>query len=806
MLTDIRNAIASLSRAPGFVMAAAFTLALGIGANTAIFSVVNDVLLRDLPYAEPDRLVMIWEERQARSFQNNVISPANFLDWRDRSQSFEGMAGFSDRTYTVTGAGDPEEVPAAAATTNFFSLLGARPLVGRLHGPQDESPEAPLAVVLTHAHWKERYGADPSVIGRSLTLNTFPATIVGVLPEGFNFYVKEASFNRSKAKFWVQSRFDAQSRVRRGRYMAAVGLLKRGVALEAAQAEMSTIAASLATEHPGFNREWGVRLVPVREQVTGEIRPVLLLLFGAVALVLFIACANVANLQLVRATARAREFTMRAALGASRGRLVRLLLVENLLLALAGGALGFVLGGWGLSGLLRVVPADLLPAQTIGLDLRVFSFALAISAVTGLLFGLIPALISSNPRLAEALKDGARGSSGRGRGLRQTFVAAQVALAIVVLIGAGLLVRSFDRLVSSDVGFDSKNLLAARINLPGAMYDEPGKILAFYDAVLGKIRAMPGVTAVTGNTAPPFGGPGPATSFEVQGVKVPEGQEPVTDVRIVISDYFKTLRIPIVQGRDFTPEEFATKRDVVIINETLARKHFPGRNPIGERLIIHMRGPENTPSEIVGVAADVRHKSLDAPAREMTYWPQIELPFGSMTFLVRTEQNPDQLTPALQREVWALDRNIPVNEPRTMEQMMSRTAARACFATVLFSLFASLALVLASLGIYAVVSYKVALETRDIGVRMALGADRARVLRDVLANGATLAAIGVAFGVGTAFAASRVLSAQLYEITPTDPITFIGVPALLLGVAVAACLPAARRAARIEPIAALKED
>ena len=805
-MNDVMAAFRSLLKSPGYTFAAALTLGLGIGANTAIFTAINDVLLRDLPYPEPDRLVMVWEHNLRRDRPMNVVSPANFLDWRERNQSLQDLAGFYDRSFTLTGAGDPEEVRATGVTADFFETLGATAQLGRVITAEDEKPESPLSVVLSHAYWQDRFGSDPAVIGRALTLSGQTARVIGVMPREFGFYVKEASFNQAPPSIWVQARFDAASRVRRGRFMAALGRLKPGVTLEGARAEMEAIASTLEQQHTDFNKDWTVNLVPLREQFIGEIRPALLMVFGAVCLTLFIACANVANLQLVRASAREREFTVRAALGASRSRLVRFLLAESLLLALLGAILGVGLGQAGMTALQGLMPQDLLPGERLGLDPRVMAFTFLISISTGLFFGLIPALAASNPHLAEALKEAGRGvTSARGRWLRQGFVTAQMALALIVLIGAGLLVRGFDRLVSTDIGFDATNLLTARVSLPGSSYPDAVKVRSFYDQLIPRVKALPGVLAVTGNVFAPFAGPGAATSFEIVGRPAPVGQAPVTDVRVVAADYFTTLRIPLREGRDFAPEEYAHRRDVVIINEALARRHFPGRNPIGEKLVINMR-EEAAPSTIVGVVGDIRHQKLDTPAREMVYWPQSELPIPSLTLLIRTAQGPMQMAPALQREVWALDRNLPVAEPRSMEQLMAGTVVRARFAALLFGLFAALATVLAALGIYGVISYKVALETRDIGVRMALGANRTHVLSGVLGDGGRLALFGTALGIAGALGLTRLLASQLYEVSSTDPLTFVGVPAFLMVVATLACLPAALRAAGVDPMSALRDE
>lgn len=806
MPNDFRGALNTLVKAPGFTLAATLTLALGIGANTAIFSVINDVLLQDPPYPEPDRLVMLWEHNLRRDKPMNVVSPANFQDWRERSQSFEAMGGFFDRSFTLTGSGDPENIRATAVTPNVFAILGGQALLGRALTAEDERPDRPLSVVLSHKFWRERFGGDPGIVGRTLILSGTATNVVGVMPSDFGFYVKEASFNGAPPQVWVQARFDAESRQRRGRFMAGLGRLRDGVSLEQARAEMKAIAMSLEQQHIDFNKDWSVNLVPLREQFAGEIRPVLLVVFGAVCLTLFIACANVANLQLVRASARAREFTVRAALGASRHHLIRGLLAESVLLGALGGAMGLALGRSAMAGLHGLMPPDLLPGDPLGLDARVLGFTLLVSVGAGALFGLLPALAASRPDLVEALKDGSRGvTSARTRYLRQGFVTAQVALGLVVLIGAGLLVRSFDRLISADIGFDGRDILTARITLPAGTYSEPAKVRAFFDQLLPRVKAIPGVTAASGNVFAPFSGPGAATSFGVVGREISKGDLPVTDVRIVAPDYFSTLGIPLLQGRDFLSEEHAQARHVVIINESLARRHFAGRNPIGEKLEIHMADPI-IPSVVVGVVGDIRHRSLDSASREMVYWPHAELPIPALTLLIRSAQSPLQLTPSLQREVWALDRSLPVSEPRTMEQLMSATVQRARFATLLFSLFAALALVLSALGIYGVVSYKVMLETRNIGVRMALGADRFRVLRGTLIEGGRLAALGVALGLTGAIALTRLLANQLYEVSSTDPATFLIAPALLLLLTTLACLPAALRAAGVDPIQALRSE
>ena len=805
-MQNLRFALRQLLKAPGFTAVAVLTLALGIGANTAIFSVVNEVLLRDLPYREPQRLVSLWEQKAALGANTNVISPANFIDWREQSTSFSELAGFNDRTYTVTGLAEPEELKATGVTANLFTMLGTTALHGRLFTAADENPESPLMVVLTYEYWQRRFGGDPAVIGRKLILNDNPSTVIGVLPAGFEFYVKEASFNGRPPDVWVQVRFSAASRQRSGRFMGALGQLKPGVSLAQAQAEMAAVAARLAKDYPGFNTGWTVNLVPLKQQLTGEIRPALLVLLGAVGLVLFIACANVANLLLARAAARGPEFALRSALGAARRQLVAQLFTESLLLAAAGGLAGILLAKWGLDALLQLLPADLVNVGHIALNWQVLGFSLAATLLTGLAFGLAPAWIASRPQLLLALKSGAQGSTPASQKLRQGFIVLQIALALVVLIGAGLLGRSFDRLVSTDTGFDPKNLLTVQVQLPGARYDSEAKITGFYRDLLGRVAHLPGVTAASANVFAPFTGPGAATIFKISGrPEMPPGQEPVTDVRIVMPEFFPTLRIAFKAGRDFTALEHDAARHVIIVNETLAKEHFPGRSALGERLLVSMSA-KPVPCEIIGVVADIKHAGLNVEPREMVFWPHAELPLGFATLMVRTGQPPLSLVESIRHELRSLDANIPLTSINTMEQLISGTVARARFATLLFGLFAALALVLAAIGLYGVVSYTVTRQTRDIGIRLALGASRARVTGEVLRNGLKLALAGSALGVLVALALGQLVSSLLYNVTATDPLTFVLMAIALLFVALLACVLPARRAAKIEPIIALRSE
>ncbi len=809
MLNDLSFSLRQLRRSPVFSLLSVLTLALGIGANTAIFSVINDLLLRDLPYRNPDRLVMVWEQNLQRGDGLNKSSLADFLDWRRQSKLFDELASFTDRTYTLTGTGTAEDVKVTAVSANFFSLLGADALLGRVFSSEDERDGSPPVTLLSYNYWKVKFGGDPAVIGRTIIFNDTPVTVIGVLPESFRFYVKEGARHDGPAAVWDLRKLShntSHGLQRNSRSESVIGSLKPGVTLAQARTEMETISAGLADQFPESNKGWSVNLVPLHRQITGEIRPALLAIFGAVGLILLIACANVASLQLVRTTVRQREITMRTVLGASRARIVRLLLAENLLLAVAAATTGLLFARWGIAALHALMPSNLAPVEQVGLDPRVLGFSVAVALASGVLFGLVPAFATASPRLSEAMNSTAHGMNpARGRRLRASFVVAQVALTSMVLIGAGLLTRSFSSLLSTDLGFNTRNLLTARIALPYVNYDDPTKVQAFYRQAIERVRALPGVRSVSGNVFAPFSGPGDTTPLTLPGLpKAATAEQPVADMRIVAPDYFSTLGIPLLQGRDFTAQEQQEARGVVIINETLARKYFPGRSPVGQRLLVSISGQSG--SEIVGVVGDTRQERLDQPARAMVYCPHSELPFPIMTLLVRTETAPLALAPAVQRAVAELDPNLPVSNLNTMDSLVAATFVRARFTTLLFSLFGALALFLATIGIYGVVSYTVAQQTREIGIRMALGADSRLIVTDVLHYGAILVAVGAMLGLLGAFGLARFLSSQLYGISALDPITFGAVPLALLLVALCACWLPARRAARVDPLVALRSE
>jgi putative ABC transport system permease protein len=806
---DCRYGARSLRRSPVFTVAALFTLALGIGANTAIFSVVEAILLRELPYRNADRVVLVWENNRLRGKPHNVINPGNFLDWREQSGSFDEMAAFVDQRYNLTGGGEPEEIPAQATTPNLFQLLGAEPALGRALTPGDGAPGSEEVAVISHGLWQRRFGGTPDVVGKVVTLNGKAVTVVGVMPHDFKWFIKENSLSGKPAEIWVPMATSEQWRTtRRGRYMAAVARLKPGASFEQAQSEMNTVAARLEEQHINFNKGWGVSLVPLRDQLAGEIRPALLVLLGAVGFVLLIACVNVANLLMARSAGRRKEMAVRAALGAGRLRIVRQLLTESMLLAVFGGALGLLLSRWCVEALVALSPPNLIGAGQVGVNLTVLAFTLAVSLVTGAAFGVAPAIEMSRLNLSGSLKESGRGNvgGGRARRVRSALVVAEIGLALVLLVGAGLMVRSFLRLQAVNPGFEASNLLTMRVMLPQAKYPEAGKKVEFFRQAVGRIGTLPGVLSASAVSALPFADLGAATSFTIEGRPEPSaGDKPVTDVRVADENYFRAMNIPVVAGRAFTEQEAVEDRKVAVINETMARKHFPGEDPVGKRITVAMAA-EPAPTEIIGVVGDARYDKLEGELRPMVYWTPPQLTYSSMTLVVRTAGDPEGLALAAVREIQAVDKDQPVADVRTMESWLAESTARTRFGTLLLTAFAGVALILAAVGIYAVISYSVAQRRNEIGVRMALGAQAGDVLRLVVGQGMRLVLAGVVLGLLGALALTRVMSGLLYGVGATDPATFAVNAALLTAVSLVACYIPARRATRVDPMIALRYE
>ncbi len=808
LFQDMRYGVRMLLKSPGFTVVALLALALGIGANTAIFSVVNAVLLRALPYRHADRVVMVWENNRPRSRPQNTISPANFLDWQDQQDVFDEMASFYDTRVNLTGAGEPEEIAGQMTTPNLFALLGVETVLGRAFTPQDAEEGRDDVVILSHGLWQRRFGADPDIIGKTLTLSGSAVTVIGVLPPDFRWFIKEGSLTGKPAEMWSPFKYTEAWRVRRGRFPMAVARLKPGVPLTRAQGEMNGIASRLETQYPDFNKGWGVNLVPVREQFAGEIKTALFVLLGAVGFVLLIACANVANLLLARAAGRRREMAIRSALGAARWRVVRQLLTESLMLAFAGGTLGLLLAVWGVDALIALSPPHLLGAEDVGISLPVLGFTLGVSVATGVVFGLVPALEASRFELNESLKESGRSNMGSARGgrARNALVVVQVALALVLLVGAGLMMKSFARLRAVDPGFDAENVLTMQVRLPSTKYREENKRIAFFSEAVRRIKELPGVRAVGATSFLPLASLGSATDFTIEGRPRPgPGEEFVTDVRVTDDSFFRVMNIPVLSGRTFTEQEATENRRVAVISQALARKYFPGEDPLGKRITVDMK-EEPEPTEIIGVVGDTKHQALNAETKATVYWPHPQLPYTAMTLVVRMAGDPASIANAAQREIQAIDKDQPISDVRTMQSWLAESVSRSRFGATLLALFAGVALLLAGVGLYGVMAYSIAQRRHEVGIRLALGAQAGDIFKLILRQGMLLTLIGVATGLAAAWALTRVMSSLLYEVSATDPLIYASLALVLTGVALVACLIPARRAMRTEPMIALRHE
>jgi putative ABC transport system permease protein len=797
-----------LAKAPGFTFVAVLAVALGVAANTAIFSVINAVLLEPLPYSEPSRLVALWEMNRARGARQNVLSPANLIDWKEQTNVFEDVAAFVDNRANMTGGGDPEEVVVQYVTPNLFPVLGVEPIKGRGFTDDDARPGAARTVVLSHGLWQRRFGSDPGVVGKTFNLGGTPVTVVGVMPARFQWFVRKGSRTAAPPEMWSPFALTDAHRRRQGRYMSAVARLKDGVTRERAEMELNHLARRLEEQYPEFNKGWGAEVVQLRDQFAGPIRPVLWVLLGAVGFLLLIACANVANLLLARGASRQKEIAIRTALGAGRARVVRQLLTESLLLAIAGGALGLLLAWWGVELLVAMSPRDVLDLGGVGLNVPVLAFTLGVSLLTGVVFGVVPAFEASRVSTSESLKDGAKGTTAGRRGgrLRGAFVVAEIALALVLLVGAGLMLKSFARLRSVEPGFEPDNLLTMRVSLPASKYKEDAQVIAFARAAGERLAAMPGVTAAGAVNFLPFAGPGSATNFKIVGrPDPPPGEEPDTDVRVTDENYFRAMGIPLLRGRVYTAQESAERGRVAVVTRSFAEKYFPGEDPIGRQLLVNMKAVPN-PTEIVGVVGDVKLHALDEQPQPTVYWPQAELAYSNMVFVVRASGDPAALGGAARAAIQSIDADQPVADVRPMNQFLAESVARARFSATLLGAFAAVALVLAGVGVYGVMSYAVAQRTHEIGVRVALGAQGRDVLRLVVGHGMALAGAGLAAGLLGAFAVTRLLSSLLFEVSTTDLATYATLTGFLLIVALLACLVPALRATKVDPMVALRYE
>ncbi len=799
---DIRFASRVLWKSPGFSGVALLALVLGIGANTAIFSVVNAVLLRPMPFAAPDRLVMVWES-SPHTKKDNVANPQNFAAWQNRNRSFEKMAAYVpfQLSMSLTGEGTPEEVPGNYATLDFFSVIGVQPALGRNFLPEEAAPKAPDVVMLSDGLWRRRFGADPHIVGKKLIVRGKPATVVGVLPGTFRF-------PDVKADIWEVMSVDPQAE-RTGRFLAPIARLKPGVSVSQAQADMNMITAQLAREYPAFDTNWGAMVVPMREQFTGELKTPLLVLLGAVGLVLLIACANVANLLLMRSSARQREMAIRTSLGATRARIVRQLLVESTILGVTGGLISLLVAVWAKDGLLAMLPESMSVAKvnTVTIDGNVLAFTVVLSLATALLFGLLPALRASRPDLSDSLKEGGRAISAslRRNRMRATLVASEIAVALMLLIGAGLLIQSFLRLEHVAPGFEPDRILSMRIGLSNPRYGDLRIAANGLDEILHRIEQLPGVASAGSIQFPPLGGLLPGTGFWVAGRPTPNPSEaPDTGVSIVTPGYFRTMGIPLLAGRLFTDHDHAGTPQVTIISQSLARQQFPNMDPIGQRLFVQW-GRE-MPYQIVGVVGDVKHQGLDKDAKPTVYFPNAQETQTIATLMIRTGGDPMRLAPVVEQIIHGYDKDQPIADIQPLDMFLSKSVARPRFQSVLLASFAGLALLLAAIGIFGVMSYSVAQRTHEIGIRVALGAQSDQVLRLVVGQGLILALIGTAGGLAGAFALTRYLRTLLFNVSPTDWLTFSIVPVVLCAVALAASYLPARRAMRVDPMQALRYE
>jgi putative ABC transport system permease protein len=807
---DIRYGFRMLAKHKAFTSIAVITLALGIGANTAIFSVVNELLLRPLPYRDANRVVTMWEVSPEGRHQNST-SRANFRAWRDQSTSYEYIAAFSDQRANLTGNGDPEELSVQFATPDFFKVMGVDPMLGRTFLPEDDEPSSPPVAVLSYGLWQRRFGGQPGVIGQPIMLNGTKFTVIGVMPPNFQFHIKQRSGTVRPAELWTILPMPTGPGANdRGRFLGTVARLKPGVSVDHAATELRTIEARLSDEAPEFNKNYSAEVLPLRQQFFGNVRRPLWLMLGAVGFVLLIACANVANLLLSLATAREKEIAVRAALGARRGRIIRQLLTESLLLALLGSILGLGFAWLGIKGLIAISPRDLVSLQTVGLNVPVLLWTLAVSLLTGIIFGLAPALHISRLNLNDSLKEGGKSESGQASGsrrLRSALVVSEIALAVVLLASAGLLIRSFVRLQQIDPGFNTDNVLTMVVLVPVNRYKEDPQFVAFFSQALEKIRHLPSVrSAGMVNYLPLYGGLGSSTGFKILGQpEPPPGQEPGCDVRVVDAGYFPTMGIPLLRGRNFSELELKEPRHVILINDSLARKYFPNQDPIGQRLDITMFDTPQ-PAEIIGIVGNVRYDSLVEESPPAAYFPHPDLVYSMMTLVIRTDGEPTAIAPAVQREIRSLDPNQPVSDVRTMNQVMSEWVARSRFNTLLLGLFAALATLLSAVGIFGVMNYSVALRTREIGLRLAVGAQPRQVLLLILRQGFVLTIAGVLFGLLAAFALTRLLSGLLFGVGTVDMVTFTTISLLLVVVSLLACYLPARRAMRIDPLQALRYE
>jgi putative ABC transport system permease protein len=797
MFQDLRFAIRTLLKQPVFMLIVVITLSLGIGANTAIFSVISTVLLKPLPYKEPDRIVALSSFNPQKGEERFGVSPADFFDWQAQSQSFENLALYTFGTVSFRDGDHPEEIPAARVSTNFFPTLGVQPIIGRNFTEEEGTLSGPGAIMLSYQTWQRRFGSDPGVVGQIIATGGKASTIVGVMPPDFKF--------PAYAEVWRSLERDTgEMQYRASRYMQVIGRLKPGESVDAARTEMNGIAAGLATQYPKDNQGWIVYLASLRDHLVRDTRLALLILMGAVGLVLLIACANVANLLLVRAASRRKEMAIRLALGANRLRLMRQLIVESVLLAVIAGACGLLLASWGIKALLALIPEYSVYkfSGEIGIEGTVMGFTLLVSLITGILFGLVPAWQSSRPDVNEWLKESGRSSESRqNRFTRNTLVVAEITLALILLVGAGLLLNSFLRLQRVDLGYDPKGLLTMWISPPKEQYHDTEARAQYFRQMLEEVERVPGVEMVTMTSSIPFGNIG--FPFNIEGRPLPDGDANAR-YSAIAPNYFKVLKTPLLAGREFDARDRAESPIVIVINEALAHHYFAGEDPIGKKLSMNYLG-HKVVLEIIGVVSNIT-QSVGEPVKPEIFVTYSQLPWFSQALVIRTTADIAGIKNAVQRAVWAVDANQPVSKGRTIEEDLRDSVASPRLYAVLLGTFAALALLLAVIGIYGVMAYTVTQRTPEIGIRRALGAPTQAVLKMIIGQGMKLAVIGVAIGVLASWGLTRLLKNLLFGVSATDPLTFVLVAGVLILAALLACYIPARQATRIDPLVALRNE
>jgi putative ABC transport system permease protein len=810
LLQDIRFGLRMLLKSPSISIVATIALALGIGANTAIFSVVNAVLLRPLPFPESESLVSVFETDRQRGLERGTHSYPNFFDIRAQNTVLERVACFHGGDYILSGRGEPARLQGSVVTSDLFPILRVQPILGRTFLPDDDKPsESGRVVILSQPLFQKRFNSDPSIVNQAITLNGISFTVVGVMPAGFEFPIQN-----DPVELWTTIAGDASGETpvtaqRGAHFLQVIGRLKPGVTQEQAQAELTAIASRLEQQYPDTNTHRSLRVDSALKALVGDIRPTLLILLGAVACVLLIACANVANLLLARATSRHKEMAIRAAMGASRLRVIRQLLTESVLLSLLGGAVGLLLAVWWSDLLIALGKEDIPRALHVGIDLRVLGFTLGVSILTGVIFGLAPAFHSSKRELIDALKEGGRGTSegARRNKVRSALVVSELAIAVVLLVGAGLLIKSLWRLQKVNSGLQPQNVLTFNVGLP-EKYNYERQARFFID-LKSRLESLPGVQSASSVLPLPLSGDRFVISFEIEGRPMAPKDHPSGDFFAAGVGYFRAMGIPIIKGRDFDDRDRYGSTPVVIITETLARQFFPNEDPIGKRIkpgINTIEGDKTTMREIIGVVGDVRNRSLDTAPKQAYYVPQTQVPFDQMVMVVKTLDDPHNLISAATKQVAAMDQDIPVFGVKTMEEYLSTSVAAPRFSTTLLTIFAGVALVLTVVGLYGVMSYSVAQRRNEIGIRLALGAQSRDVLLMIVKQGSLLIGLGLVIGLSGAFALTRLIASMLFGVTAKDPLTFTAVGALLAAVALLACYVPAWRATKVDPMEALRYE